>query len=185
MTGGLCVCPVRRCLSALVIPLCLLALYPIFCLGSPPLSSSPLVRDFPLSGRRSGCLGFPKPQSFHRIKCVFDRRKRRVLCPMELLNLCFPVVGVFSFTLLPGFIGPESSVLPADLPRSVPFPFRVRLSWIGFMEHEAISCSRTGALPGVRHATSSYPVQLQRASIYGRISGLALPRLLGPLRTPI
>jgi len=30
-----------------------------------------------------------------------------------------PIVRVFSSTLLPGFIGPESSVLPTDLPPSV------------------------------------------------------------------
>jgi len=33
-----------------------------------------------------------------------------------------PIVGVFSSTLLPGFIGPESSVLPADLPPSATSP---------------------------------------------------------------
>ncbi len=32
----------------------------------------------------------------------------------------FPLVRVLSSTLLPGFIGPESSVLPVDLPPSVP-----------------------------------------------------------------
>lgn len=158
---------------------------PARCLDSLPLSSSPLVRDFPLPNRRIGCLSFPSPRRLYRIKCVINRRKRRVLCPIGLRFLCFTVVGVFSSTLLPGFFGPESSVQPADLPRSVPFPFRVRLSRKGFMEHAAISCSRTGALPGVRHATSSYPVQLQLALVSGRISGLALPCLLVPLRAPI
>ena len=35
------------------------------------------------------------------------------------------IVRVFSSALLPGFSGPESSVLHADLPPSVPFPIRV------------------------------------------------------------
>jgi hypothetical protein len=37
---------------------------------------------------------------------------------------CVSVVRVFSSTRLPGFTGPESSVLPVDLPSSAPFPFR-------------------------------------------------------------
>jgi hypothetical protein len=38
---------------------------------------------------------------------------------------CVSVVRVFSSTRLPGFLGPESSVLLVDLPSSAPFPFRV------------------------------------------------------------
>ena len=59
--------------SALVIPLCLLAPYPVRCFVSLPLSSSPLVRDFPHPSQRSGCLGFPGPRRAHRIKCVINR----------------------------------------------------------------------------------------------------------------
>jgi hypothetical protein len=43
----------------------------------------------------------------------------------RLSHRCASVVRVFSSTRLPGFIGPESSVLPVDLPSSAPFPFRV------------------------------------------------------------
>jgi hypothetical protein len=42
----------------------------------------------------------------------------------RLPRRCVSVVRVFSSTLLPGFTGPESSVLPVDLPSSAPFPFR-------------------------------------------------------------
>lgn len=44
---------------------------------------------------------------------------------LRLSPRCVSVVRVFSSTLLPGFTGPESSVLPVDLPSSAPFPFRV------------------------------------------------------------
>ena len=39
-----------------------------------------------------------------------------------LLVLPLPVLGIFSSALLPGFSGPESSVLFVDLPPSVPSP---------------------------------------------------------------
>jgi hypothetical protein len=172
-------------LWALVIPLCLLAPYPVRCFDSLPLSSSPLVRDFPHPSQRSGCLGIPGPRRTHRVKCVINRPQASGSLFDGLVDLCFPVVGVLSSTLLPGFIGPESLVQPADLPRFAPFLFRGRLSQVGFMEHAAISCSRAGALPGVRHTTSSYLVQLQHALVYSRILGLAQPRLLGPRHTPM
>jgi len=44
---------------------------------------------------------------------------------LRLSPRCVSVVRVFSSTRLPGFTGPESSVLPVELPSSAPFPFRV------------------------------------------------------------
>jgi len=44
-----------------------------------------------------------------------------------LILTLFLVVRVLSSTLLPGFIGPESSVLPVDLPPSDPSPLQVLL----------------------------------------------------------
>jgi hypothetical protein len=44
--------------SALVIPLCFLAPFPVRCFDSLPLSSSPLVHGFSPSGQRSGVPGF-------------------------------------------------------------------------------------------------------------------------------
>jgi len=43
------------------------------------------------------------------------------------------IVRVFSSALLPGFSGPESSVLHADLSSSAPFPIRVSPSRVRFM----------------------------------------------------
>ena len=60
-------------LWALVIPLCSLAPPPVRCFDSLPLSSSPLVRDFPHSSQRSACLGVPGPRCSHRSKCVINR----------------------------------------------------------------------------------------------------------------
>jgi hypothetical protein len=48
--------------------------------------------------------------------------KWRVLLPTCSTVLPLPVLGVFSSTLLPGFSGPESSVLLVNLPPSVPSP---------------------------------------------------------------
>ena len=85
----------------------------------------------------------------------------------------FPVVRVFSSTLLPGFIGPESSVLSADLPPSVPARFGVLPMRSGFMAAFGNSfAARSVGLPRVRHTSSPYPVQLHPGSLH-RISGLA------------
>jgi hypothetical protein len=46
---------------------------------------------------------------------------------------CVSVVRAFSSTLLPGFLGPESSVLPVDLPSSAPFPLRDRRYRVRFL----------------------------------------------------
>ena len=83
------------------------------------------------------------------------------------------------------FIGPESLVIPVDLPPSVPFsatgsPFA---DWFLVLATAGYA-TRTVGLPGVRHIASSYPVRLQYASIH-RILGLALSRLLVPLHAPI
>jgi hypothetical protein len=95
------------------------------------------------------------------------------------------VVGVLSSTLLPGFSGPESSVLFADLSRFAPLLFRGHLSQLGFMAPLASSGSRAGALPGVRRVASSYRIRLQYALSLLRISGLASSGLLAPRHVPI
>ena len=95
----------------------------------------------------------------------------------------FPVVRVFSSALLPGFIGPESSVLPMDLPPSASSPLRGRRSRFGFQYRVSadwitqcplsvwVDAPTVGpdieaiGLPGVRHATSSYTVRLQLPSV--------------------
>jgi hypothetical protein len=51
----------------------------------------------------------------------------------RLSQRCVSVVRVFSSTLLPGFTGPESSVLPVDLPSSAPFPLRGRRYRVWFL----------------------------------------------------
>ena len=51
----------------------------------------------------------------------------------RLSRRCASVVRVLSSTRLPGFKGPESSVLPVDLPSSAPFPFRVRRYRVCFL----------------------------------------------------
>ncbi len=95
----------------------------------------------------------------------------------------FPVVRVFSSALLPGFIGPESSVLPMDLPPSASSPLRGRRSRFGFQYRVSadwitqcplsvwVDAPTVGpdieaiGLPGVRHATPSYTVRLQLPSV--------------------
>jgi hypothetical protein len=51
----------------------------------------------------------------------------------RLSQRCGSVVRVFSSTRLPGFTGPESSVLPVDLPSSAPFPLRDRRYRVCFL----------------------------------------------------
>ena len=99
-------------------------------------------------------------------------------------RLHFLVVRIFSSTPLPGFIGPESSVIPVDLPPSDPSPLRVLLIGIGFLTSIAALNVRPGGLPWVRRTTSPYPVQLHFGSVH-RILGLALPRLLDLLPAAI
>ena len=60
-----------------------------------------------------------------------------VITASRLSRRCGSVVRVFSSTRLPGFIGPESSVLPVDLPSSAPFPFQVRRYRVRFLRPPA------------------------------------------------
>ena len=64
--------------------------------------------------------------------CVLTVIKWRVLLPTCSTVLPLPVLGVFSSTLLPGFSGPESSVLLVDLPPSVPSPLWCSLVGLRF-----------------------------------------------------
>jgi hypothetical protein len=59
---------------------------------------------------------------------------------------CVSVVRVFSFTLLPGFTGPESSVLPVALPASAPFPLRDRRDRVCFLR--PVQAARQEDFPG-------------------------------------
>jgi len=68
-------------------------------------------------------------------------------------------------------IGPESSVLPVNLPPSAPTRFGVSSS-IRFSVVSGNLNDRTGGLPWVRRTTSPYPVRLHVGSV-PRISGLA------------
>jgi hypothetical protein len=101
-----------------------------------------------------------------------------------LRHCVFPVVRVLSSTLLPGFIGPESSVLSVNLPPSVPCPASGSPLRFGFMVPSATISTSTGRLPWVRNTASPYTVQLHHGSVH-RISGLALSRLLDLLTTAI
>ena len=125
------------------------------CGGSSSVSPSPLVHDFPCPNDATGTS-----------------------------RLHFLVVRIFSSTPLPGFIGPESSVIPVDLPPSDPSPLRVLLIGIGFLTSIAAFNVRPGGLPWVRRTTSPYPIQLHFGSV-PRILGLALPRLLDLLPAAI
>jgi len=87
-------------------------------------------------------------------------------CPNDAIRASrtpFLVVRVLSSTLLPGFSGPESSLLPVDLPPSAP-PLRVLLVGIGFLTSVAAFNVSSGGLPWVRRTTSPYPVQLHFGS---------------------
>ena len=108
-------------------------------------------------------------------------------CPSDAAKtsrLHFLVVRVLSSTPLPDFTGPESSVLPVNLPPSGPFPLRGLLIGIGFLTSLTALDVRPGGLPWVRRTTSPYPVQLHFGSVH-RILGLALPRLLDLLPAAI
>ncbi len=74
--------------------------------------------------------GFPHPNddlwaaqaSGQVLKLFVDHRKRWVLYRIPSLLFLFPVVRVLSSALLPGFIGPASSVLPVNLSPFAPCP---------------------------------------------------------------
>ena len=90
--------------------------------------------------------------------CV-NRRKRRVLCPHVSTTLDLsPVVRVLSSTLLPGFTGPESSVLPVNLPPSAPATASgspIRLKFYGLYRHR-----RKASLGKTHHLSISRPASL-------------------------
>lgn len=116
---------------------------------------------------------------------AFRPRLPSVRLTLPPLRVVSSVVGVLSSTLLPGFSGPELSVLFADLNRFAPLLFRGRLCQLGFMGPLASSGSRAIALPGVRRVASSYRIRLQYALSLHRISGLASSCLLAPRHVPI
>lgn len=88
-----------------------------------------------------------------------NRRKRRVLClPVSSSPDLSPVVRVLSSTLLPGFIGPESSVLPVNLPPSAPSTASgspMRLQFYGLYCHR-----RRASLGKTHHLSISRPASL-------------------------
>ena len=88
-----------------------------------------------------------------------------------LVSPCL-ILRVFSSTLLPGFIGPDSSVLPVNLPPSVPYLALGSPRQVGFLSSEATPMTGQVGLPWVRRTTSLYPVRLHVRSVL-RISGLA------------
>ena len=116
------------------------------CDGSSLLSLSPFVHDFPCPNGATGTS-----------------------------RLHFLVIRVLSSALLPGFIGPESSVLSVDLPPSGLYPFRVLLIGIGFLTSIATFNVTPGGLPWVRRTTSPYPVQLHFGSVRCSLRTWVLP----------
>jgi len=121
----------------------------------------------------------------HRVEEIVPSSWRQVLRPILSCNAhTFQVFRVLSSTLLPGFFGPESSVLSANLPPSVPCPASGPPIRFGFMVSLATIDTITGGLPWVRRTSSPYPVQLHFGSVH-RILGLALPRLLDLLPAAI
>jgi hypothetical protein len=122
-------------------------------------------------------IGIGSDQSYHRLATGSPA--------YTFLRHCvFPVVRVLSSTLLPGFIGPESSVLSVNLPPSVPCPASGSPIRFGFMVPMATLDTSTGRLPWVRRTTSPYAVQLHFGSVH-RILGLAHTRLLDLLPAAI
>ena len=87
-------------------------------------SPSPLVHRFPCSDDEIGTSRHDSLVNHNPDQMCVDRRKRRVLCPSGSLPDRFLVFRVFSSALLPGFSGPESSVISVDLPPSGPLPLQ-------------------------------------------------------------
>jgi len=155
-------------------------LYRLLC----AITATPLVHDFP----------YPDDASE-----IARRRHTDFFFPFSMLIPFSLVFRVLSSTLLPGFIGPESSVPPVNLPPSAPLRFGVSSS-IRFAVVSTIAPAlfylrpsvdssgnindRTGGLPWVRRTTSPYAVRLHVGSVL-RISGLALSRLLDLLPNTI
>jgi len=104
-------------------------------------------------------------------------------CPSDATKasrLHFLIVRVLSSTPLPGFTGPESSVLSVNLPPSGPYPLRDLLIGIGFLTPSAAFNFRPGGLPWVRHSTS--PIYRPTSLRFG--SPDIRPRSPTPARPP-
>ena len=115
----------------------------------------------------------------HRVGSIVPSSLRQVLRPIHSYNTHnFQVFRVLSSALLPGFVGPESSVLPVNLPPSVSCPASGSPIRFGFMIPLAIIDTSTGRLPWVRRTTSPYAVQLHFGSPDIR------PRSATPARPP-
>ena len=149
------------------------------------VSPSPLVHGFPHPMTMFGMPRLDCVSYRHRVGSIVPSSLRQVLRPIHSYHTHnFPVFRVLSSTLLPGFVGPESSVLPVNLPPSVPCPASGSPIRFGFMISLATIDIITGRLPWVRRTTSPYTVQLHFGSVH-RISGLAHPRLLDLLPAAI
>jgi hypothetical protein len=76
-------------------------------------------------------------------------------------EILLPVLKVLPSTLLPGFFGLESSVLPVNLPPSDPLTASCSPYRLGFLTSPAAFDAGSGGLHRVRRSTSPYPVQLR------------------------
>lgn len=112
------------CLGVRVFPVVSVLLLPHQSAGS--TVGGTVGGEFPLHAL-SGARRVPRSTMAYRPStlplCTASRLSRR----------CGSVVRVLSSARLPGFTGPESSVLPVDLPSSAPFPFRVRRYRVRFL----------------------------------------------------
>ena len=121
----------------------------------------------------------------HRVGSIVPSSLRQVLQPIHSYDTrTFRVFRVLPSALLPGFFGPESSVIPVNLPPSVLCPASGSPIRFGFIVSLATMDTITGGLPWVRRLSSPYPVQLHFGSVH-RISGLALLCMLDLLPAAI
>jgi len=149
------------------------------------VSPSPLVHGFPHPMTMFGMPWLDSVPYRHRVGSIVPSSLRQVLRPIHSYHTHnFLIVRVLSSTLLPGFIGPESSVLPVNLPPSVPCPASGSPIRFGFMVSPATADTITGGLPWIRRTSSPYRVQLHFGSVR-RILGLAHIRLLDLLPAAI
>ena len=138
-----------------------------FCIGSSARSQLPFVHDFPYPNDASG----------------IARRRHTDFFFQYVESPSVWSSGFYPPRCYQHFIGPESLVLPVNLPPSVPPRFGVSSS-SRFAVVSGNLNNRTGGLPWVRRTTSPYPVRLH-VSLVLRISGLALSRLLDLLTNTI
>ena len=121
----------------------------------------------------------------YRVEEIVPSSLRQVLRPIHSYNThVFQVFRILPSALLPGFFGPESSVLSVNLPPSVPYPASGSPIRFGFMVSLTTMDTITGGLPWVRRTSSPYRVQLHFGSVH-RISGLARPCILDLLPAAI